>query len=45
MSMDLLFLALCLLGGFGDLASTLVSLGNALDDTNGNGLTHVTAAD
>ena len=38
-----LLLALCLLCSLGDLASTLVGLGNALNDTDGNGLTHVTA--
>jgi len=31
-----------LLGGLGDLASTLVSLDDGLDDTDGDGLTHIT---
>ena len=30
------------MGGLGDLASTLVGLFNGLDDTYGDGLTHVT---
>jgi len=37
-----LFLSSCLLGGLGDLSTTLVGLFNRLDDTYGNGLTHVT---
>ena len=42
MSLNPLFLALGLLCGLGDLAGTLVDLGNALDDTDSDGLTHVT---
>lgn len=42
MSWTPLFLALSLLGGLGDLAGSLVGLNDALDDTDGDGLTHVT---
>jgi len=37
-----LLLATSLLGGLGDLAGTLVLLVDGLDDTDSNGLTHVT---
>ena len=36
-----LFLALRLLCGLGNLATRLLGLGDALDDTNSDGLTHV----
>ena len=36
-----LFLSSCLLGGLGDLAGLLALL-NTLDDTDGDGLTHIT---
>ena len=36
-----LFLALHLLCGLGNLATRLLGLGDALDDTNSDGLTHV----
>lgn len=39
---NLLFLALYFLRGLGDLAASLVGLDYALDDTDSDGLTHVT---